>query len=94
MTREGLVKSYGSKKGREPVPYHSQTPDRELVRRFAILVSVPRVSTITAVALLIDMPELGTLENGQATSLAGPAPVARSVGQGNWTHLHSRWVGQ
>jgi transposase len=57
--------------------------DPDLTRRFAILVSIPGVSAITAFALLIDMPELGTLENGQAASLAGLAPVARQSGQ--WT---------
>lgn len=57
--------------------------DRDLARRFDILVSIPGVSAITAFALLIDMPELGTLENGQAASLAGLAPVARQ--SGNWT---------
>lgn len=56
-------------------------PDR--ARRFDILVSIPGVSAITAFALLIDMPELGTLGNGQAASLAGLAPVARQ--SGNWT---------
>jgi len=40
-------------------------------------------STVTAFALVIDMPELGTLGNGQAASLAGLAPVARQ--SGNWT---------
>jgi transposase len=57
--------------------------DPDLQRRFDILVSVPGVSAITAFALIIDMPELGTLENGQAASLAGLAPVARQ--SGNWT---------
>lgn len=57
--------------------------DPDLVHRFAILVSIPGISDITAFALLIDMPELGTLENGQAASLAGLAPVARQSGQ--WT---------
>lgn len=33
--------------------------------------------------LTIHMPELGTLENGQAASLAGLAPVARQ--SGNWS---------
>lgn len=55
----------------------------DLARRFAILVSIPGVSAITAFALLIDMPELGTLGQGQAASLAGLAPVARQSGQ--WT---------
>lgn len=55
----------------------------ELSRRFDILVSIPGVSAITAFALLIEMPELGTLGQGQAASLAGLAPVARQ--SGNWT---------
>lgn len=55
--------------------------DPELSRRFDILVSIPGVSAITAFALLIDMPELGTLGQGQAASLAGLAPVARQSGQ-------------
>jgi len=57
--------------------------DPELAHRFAILVSIPGVSTITAFALLIDMPELGLLNNGQAASLAGLAPIARQ--SGTWT---------
>lgn len=57
--------------------------DPDLARRFEILVSIPGVSAITAFALIIDMPELGTLENGQAASLAGLAPIARQSGQ--WT---------
>lgn len=40
--------------------------DTDLARRFAILVSIPGVSDIAAFALLIDVPELGTLEDGQA----------------------------
>ena len=55
----------------------------DLARRFAILVSIPGIAAITAFALLIEMPELGTLGNGQAASLAGLAPVARQSGQ--WT---------
>ncbi|WP_201285390.1 IS110 family transposase [Chelativorans xinjiangense] len=57
--------------------------DPDLARRFAILVSIPGISAITAFALLIDMPELGTLSNGQAASLAGLAPIARQ--SGTWT---------
>jgi len=55
----------------------------DLAQRFAILVSIPGVAAITAFVLIIEMPELGTLENGQAASLAGLAPVARQSGQ--WT---------
>lgn len=57
--------------------------DPELARRLAILVSIPGVSELTAFALLIDMPELGSLEAKQAASLAGLAPVARQSGR--WT---------
>lgn len=57
--------------------------DPELARRFAILVSIPGVSAITAFAMIIDMPELGNLQNAQAASLAGLAPVARQSGK--WT---------
>ncbi len=57
--------------------------DPDLASRLAILVSIPGVSAVTAFALLIDMPELGTLEHGQAASLAGLAPVARQSGR--WT---------
>lgn len=57
--------------------------DPDLARRFGILVSIPGISAITAFALLIDMPELGTLEQGQAASLAGLAPVTRQ--SGHWT---------
>ena len=59
--------------------------DPHLARRFDILVSIPGVSAITAFALLIDMPELGTLDQGQAASLAGLAPVTRHSG---------RWIGR
>ena len=57
--------------------------DRDLAQRFAILTSIPGLSVITAFALLIEMPELGALEPGQAASLAGLAPMARQSGR--WT---------
>jgi transposase len=59
--------------------------DSELAQRFAILTSIPGLSAITAFALLIEMPELGALEPGQAASLAGLAPIARQSG---------RWIGR
>lgn len=55
--------------------------DADLARSFVILTSIPGVSTLTAFALLIDMPELGHLEANEAASLAGLAPVARQSGQ-------------
>ena len=57
--------------------------DVGLSDRFAILTSIPGLSKITAFALLIEMPELGALEPGQAASLAGLAPIARQSGR--WT---------
>jgi len=57
--------------------------DHELAARFAILTSIPGVSAVTAFALLVEMPELGTLEAGEAASLAGLAPITRQSGR--WT---------
>lgn len=45
--------------------------DPTLARKLEILTSVPGLSTITAFALLIEMPELGSLNGKQAASLAG-----------------------
>jgi transposase len=55
--------------------------DPALKARFDILVSIPGLGEVTAFALLIDMPELGALENKCAASLAGLAPMARDSGQ-------------
>ena len=55
--------------------------DDELARRARILRSIPGISAVTAVAMLVEMPELGTLEHRCAASLAGLAPMARDSGQ-------------
>jgi transposase len=55
--------------------------DPELAARFAILASIPGIGETTAVAMLIEMPELGSLDHRQAASLAGLAPVARDSGR-------------
>jgi len=55
----------------------------ELARRLAILTSIPGIAETTASILLIEMPELGTLEAKQAASLAGLAPITRQ--SGTWT---------
>jgi transposase len=57
--------------------------DANLADRFAIVTSIPGISKVTAFALLIEMPELGALEQSQAASLAGLAPIARQSGR--WT---------
>ena len=50
-------------------------------QRFDILVSIPGISTITAISLIIEMPELGDLSSAQAASLAGLAPMHRESGK-------------
>lgn len=54
--------------------------DPGLSRRRDVLASIPGIGTITAMAILIEMPELGTLDNKQAASLAGLAPMIRQSG--------------
>lgn len=55
----------------------------ELAQRMQILLTIPGISKLTAFALLIEMPELGTLNEKQAASLAGLAPITRQ--SGSWT---------
>lgn len=55
--------------------------DADIKARFDILISIPGIGAITAFAILIEMPEIGTLENPQAASLAGLAPLARDSGK-------------
>ena len=55
--------------------------DPALKARLNILISIPGIGAITAFAMLIEMPEIGTLENPQAASLAGLAPIARDSGK-------------
>jgi transposase len=54
--------------------------DVVLSQKLAILVSIPGIAEATAFAMLIEMPELGTLDGKQAASLAGLAPVSRQSG--------------
>ena len=54
--------------------------NEDLKLRANILISIPGISTLTAHTLLIDMPELGTLDARQVASLAGLAPVTRESG--------------
>lgn len=56
--------------------------DPVLQNRLEILTSIPGIGEATAIALIADMPELGQLDEKQAASLAGLAPVARE--SGNW----------
>ncbi len=55
--------------------------DATFGRKVAILASIPGIGQLTAITLLIDMPEIGSMDNKQAASLAGPAPVSQSSGK-------------
>jgi transposase len=56
-----------------------QHPD--LMRRLALITSVPGIGEKTGLVLLIRMPELGSLTREQAASLVGLAPFDHSSGQ-------------
>lgn len=55
--------------------------DDALSGKLDILVSIPGIAEATAWAMLIEMPELGTLDGKQAASLAGLAPMSRQSGK-------------
>ena len=55
--------------------------DATFGRKVAILASIPGIGQLTAITLLIDMPEIGSMDNKQAASLAGLAPVSQSSGK-------------
>ena len=55
--------------------------DEVMSHKLAILVSIPGIAETTALSMLIEMPELGTLEGKQAASLAGLAPISRQSGK-------------
>ncbi len=55
--------------------------DKTLSEKANILISIPGIAKITAFAMLIEMPELGSLSGKQAASLAGLAPISRQSGK-------------
>lgn len=55
--------------------------DPGLMRRYAILLSIPGVGPVTATTLLVDLSELGHCSGKAASLLAGLAPIARDSGQ-------------
>jgi len=57
--------------------------DVRLKRRFEILVSIPSVGETTAVAILAELREIGTLAAKEVAMLAGLAPIARDSGETN-----------
>lgn len=56
-----------------------QCPRR--ARAFDILCSIPGLGSVTAVAILVECPEIGTLTRKQIASLAGLAPMTRQSGR-------------
>lgn len=54
--------------------------DTNLQRTIDILVSIPGISTITALILMSEMPELGKLDDKKIASLAGLAPHQNQSG--------------
>ena len=62
--------------------------DAALKARLDILVSIPAIGEATALTMLIEMPELGTIDNKCVASLAGLAPIARDSGQ----HSGKRYI--
>lgn len=55
--------------------------DEDTLPKRDILLGIPGIATATAHAILIEMPELGTLGGKQVASLAGLAPVVRESGK-------------
>jgi transposase len=53
----------------------------DLLARFRLLISLPGVGPVVAAALVIRMPELGSMKRGQAAALLGVAPFDRDSGQ-------------
>jgi len=64
--------------------------DEGLSQSAEILTSIPGIATVTACAMLTEMPELGNISGKQATSLAGLAPplgpLLRNALPGNECH--------
>lgn len=52
----------------------------DLKAKEKILLSIPGIGPAAVRAFIIDMPELGTIHNGQAASLVGVAPIAKESG--------------
>jgi transposase len=55
--------------------------DEVLSRRLDLLLSIPGIGPPTALALVIQMPELGSITREQAAALIGLAPFDRDSGQ-------------
>ena len=59
----------------------SSHQDQQMSERLDILFSIPGIGVTTARMILVDMPEIGTLDCKQVASLAGLAPMSQSSGK-------------
>ena len=59
------------------------TQDDATAHKRQILRSIPGIGSVTAAAILIECPEIGTLTGKQIASLSGLAPMTRQSGK--WT---------
>lgn len=55
--------------------------DPDLIRKRDILVSIRGIAVPSATAILIEMPEIGTLDSKQVAALAGLAPFVQKSGK-------------
>ena len=53
----------------------------QIARAYDIIRSIPGLGAVSAAAILIEMPEIGTLERKQTAALAGLAPMTRQSGK-------------
>jgi transposase len=73
-----LLQAYKMARLRDVIGHLKAHPD--LKGRYGLLMSLPGISVVVAAVLVIRMPELGSLEHGQAASLIGVAPFDRDSG--------------
>ena len=57
------------------------TQDDATARKRRILRSIPGIASVTAAAIRIECPEVGTLTAGQIVSPSGRAPMTRRSGK-------------
>lgn len=55
--------------------------EKPLARAFEIISSIPGLGAVSTAAVLVECPEIGTLNRKQMASLAGLAPMTRQSGQ-------------
>ncbi len=65
----------------EKVVFDAINNDEVMQKKSVILQSMPGVGKVLSTTLLIDLPELGTLDNKQIAALIGVAPVTKQSGK-------------